>query len=777
MDEMKKKQMLATMVMLSLLQGSVYAKDSYYDEGKNVYYANGNKVVINDSDGYKGVFGNGCENCSAENINGANVTVNGGSLEGVYGACGYAEYMVKNNIVINDGSIGGVCGAYGNAEYMTENKVVINGGEVPLIQGFFNEADDAIIEKNNLIINGVSGVYDFMGIVAVSGNIRENKIIINKVSNNEPFDFWGVTVNGENKSCVTDNEIVVKAGNYDEFLGYCGGNSEIGDNKLTISGDTKVNKFLLYTTSGNNITGNVLTLDGNSQIDNAILLAVGSSESKINNNDLILKGNSDVASTQLYGYYAKETTDQSDGTVPGLGLAGIKMPAEHKDNSLIIDGWTGQKIGEVNYFDDIEFKNFEWNTAKKEKNALVVITGVNNVKEENIGTDLSETDININRTNDGKNGIKLNSEQTINTGDSMTLIYSANGLGDIKALAGGKKITTNLGVAAALDAVIEQSEDDKAVNLIAKEIKLTDQTMLVAENRAVAAAFINQGTDLIADSLDTLSHNGKYGVKTFAAVHGNRSKYDVNSDIKINGWSTIVGVGAENEHNGGDFSWGVFYENGSGNYRTFNKFNNEFFRGDGSLVYNGGGIAARYENAHGVYTEGSLRAGMLKSEMTDALSDGENKYGYKSESEYYGAHIGIGQIIPLTESSDLDVYGKFFHTYTEGDSFKVDTDEFEFDSINSDRLRVGARLTTNKENKFSTYYGLAYEYEFNGDAEMRAAGMKAPTQSLQGSSVMAEIGLNYQPTPDSPWSFDLNMRGYAGEREGATFNVQATYTF
>ena len=777
MDVMKKKQMLATLVMLSLLQGSVYAKDSYYDEEKNAYYANGNKVVINDGDVYKEVYGNGCEDCIAKNINGANVTVNGGSLDTVCGASGNAEYMVKNNIVINGGSVEGVCGASGNAEYMTENKVVINGGEVLLIRGFLNEADDAIIEKNNLIINGVSGVYDFMGIVAVSGNIRENKIIINKVSNNEPFDFWGVTVNGENKSCVTDNEIVVKAGNYGEFLGYCGGNSEIGDNKLTISGDTNVNKFLLYTTSGNNITGNVLTLDGNSQIDKAILLAVGSSESKINNNDLILKGNSDVASTQLYGYYAKETTDQSDGTVPGLSLEEIKMPAEHKDNSLIIDGWTGQKIGEVNYFDDIEFKNFEWNTAKKEKNALVVITGEKNVKGENIGTDLSETDININRTNDGKNGIKLNSEQTINTGDSMTLIYSANGLGDIKALAGGKKITTNLGVAAALDAVIEQSEDDKAVNLIAKEIKLTDQTMLVAENRAVAAAFVNQGTDLIADSLDVLSRDGKYGVKTFAAVQGNRSKYDVNSDLKINGWSTIVGVGSETEHNGGDFSWGVFYENGSGNYRTFNSFNNEYFRGDGSLVYNGGGIAARYENAHGVYTEGSLRAGMLKSDMDNALSDGENKYGYSSESEYYGAHIGVGQIIPLTESSNLDVYGKFFHTYTEGDSFNVADDEFEFDGINSDRLRVGARLTTNKENKFSTYYGLAYEYEFNGEAEMRAAGMSAPTQSLQGSSCMAEIGFNYQPTPDSPWSFDLNMRGYAGQREGATFNVQATYTF
>ncbi len=321
--------------------------------------------------------------------------------------------------------------------------------------------------------------------------------------------------------------------------------------------------------------------------------------------------------------------------------------------------------------------------------------------------------------------------------------------------------------------------DDGSVDFTVDTLKANSQIDLVAQTRAASAAFVNQGTDLISDSLDTISRDSNYGVKTFAAVHGNRSKYDVNSDIKINGWSVIAGVGnADKFDNGSEFSWGVFYENGSGNYRTYNEFNNEFFRGDGSLVYNGGGIAARYTNKNGVYTEGSLRAGMLKSDMDNALRDGAgNFYGYESESAYYCAHLGIGKIISLSESSDLDVYGKFFHTYTEGDSFKVANDEFEFDSINSDRLRIGARITNNKENKFSTYYGLAYEYEFNGDADMTAQGLKAPTQSLQGSSVMAEIGFNYQPTPTSPWSFDLNMRGYTGERQGGSFNVQATYTF
>lgn len=294
----------------------------------------------------------------------------------------------------------------------------------------------------------------------------------------------------------------------------------------------------------------------------------------------------------------------------------------------------------------------------------------------------------------------------------------------------------------------------------------------------MAAAFVNQGSELIADALDTLSRTDGYGVKTFAAVYGNHSKYDVNSDLKINGWSSIVGVGSEKQLAQGDFSWGVFYENGSGNYRTANSFNNEFFRGDGSLVYNGGGIAASYAKKSGSYTEASLRAGMLKSEMDNALKDITGAgYGYKSETAYYGAHLGIGKILTLNESTSVDVYGKFFHTYNEGDNFDVAGDKFEFDSITSDRLRLGTRYTVNKNNKWSSYYGIAWEYEFNGDADMKAMNKAVPTQSMQGSSYMAEIGLNYQPNTASPWSFDLSMRGYAGEREGFSGNVQAIYNF
>lgn len=468
------------------------------------------------------------------------------------------------------------------------------------------------------------------------------------------------------------------------------------------------------------------------------------------NSYISVKNNVNISNSNLYAYKDNDSSNNTQMRFSG-------------DAILTLDDWSGDVKGVYN-FNDINFNTINWDSG----GTVLNIT-------ENTETDsLANTKINIKSLNFA-GGTELTA------GESMTIISNNDSGKDLGIGTDKVNALSNFTVGVAIEGTgtAKVAADGNSVKYTLTEVKHLDQIDLVAENRAVAAAFVNQGTDLISDSLDTISRDSNYGVKTFAAVHGNRSKYDVNSDIKINGWSTIVGVGnADKFNNGSEFSWGVFYENGSGNYRTYNEFNNEFFRGDGSLVYNGGGIATRYTNKNGVYTEGSLRAGMLKSDMDNALRDGAgNFYGYESESAYYGAHLGVGKIISLNDSSDLDIYGKFFHTYTEGDSFKVAGDEFEFDSINSDRLRIGARITSNKENKFSTYYGLAYEYEFNGDADMTAQGLKSPTQSLQGSSVMAEVGFNYQPTPTSPWNFDLNLRGYAGERQGGSFNVQATYTF
>ena len=627
---------------------------------------------------------------------------------------------------------------FNNRNFLVYNVCRVENSEyIDLVIGGTNDSDNdtALAVKNNEIIVSNSNIQNLFGASSGKYDVQNNKVYL--LNNSYVSSVTGGYAE-ENKA--VGNEVYIKNSEASNPMGAISKGNDVCDNKLILENAI---------TKGIAAAGYAMRNDSN-VYGNAI------------GNGIIIKNDTNVQGGVAAGYVNggeainNFITISGDNNLSQAAVAGWYGDAKaHSGNRLNIDDFTG-KIKQVLCFDNINFENLNLN---KEKTLTI----------ETVGEGLDNTKIDI---------ISFAGGQNFEVGKTVGLLIVENKDSWDKSFKNlNKQTTTNAGVAQVITSDIYKDDITRTITAKVVKIERNPQTDLVASNRAVAAAFVNQGTDLIADSLDALSRDGKYGVKTFAAVHGNRSKYDVNSDLKINGWSTIVGVGSETEHNGGDFSWGVFYENGSGNYRTFNSFNNEFFRGDGSLVYNGGGIAARYENAHGVYTEGSLRAGMLKSDMDNALSDGENKYGYSSESEYYGAHIGIGQIIPLSESSDLDVYGKFFHTYTKGDSFKVDTDEFEFDSINSDRLRVGARLTTNKENKFSTYYGLAYEYEFNGDAEMRAAGLSAPTQSLQGSSYMAEVGFNYQPTPDSPWSFDLNMRGYAGEREGATFNVQATYTF
>lgn len=661
-----------------------------------------------------------------------NVTYDGETISDSYDS--YKNvYGNGHSFTITGGTIGNV---YGVGEYYYNDdasggNVTINGNAEVTDVVCGGRSDGIGAHHNTVNISDGSVTGKVFGGVSGSGQAHHN--IVNISGGSVSGAYGGRSVDRS----AYHNIVNISDGSVGYVRGGWSDNGEVYDNTVNISGIANVTGDVCggksdsydqsisceaydntVNISGGTVTGNVYgghVNDGGSVYDN----------------EVIISGSADIKNANLYG-----RSNNATGT----------------GNTLTIDGWSGSTQS-VQNFSDIAFKNISW----KNNGSILTITNQNGYT-----SDLTKTTIDTIHIAGGSN---------INVGESKTLINgNISSIGDVTD-------TFTAGVAReGLGSTIVNTNGEVAFKV--NSIKLSSQAVGAAQTRAASAAFVNQGTDLISDSLDTISRDDNYGVKTFAAVHGNRSKYDVADDIKINGWNTIVGVGnADKFDSGSEFSWGVFYENGSGNYRTYNRFNNEFFRGDGSMVYNGGGIAARYENKNGVYTEASLRAGMLKNELDNAMRDVNGSYGYETESAYYGAHIGVGKIISLSDSSDLDVYGKFFHTYTEGDSVTIADDKFDFDSITSDRLRVGARITSNKENKFSTYYGLAYEYEFNGDADMTAQGLRADTQSLQGSSVMAEVGFNYQPTPDSPWSFDLNMRGYAGERQGGSFNVQATYTF
>ena len=730
-----------------------------YGDNENANGSAINNGVIMSGGEVKEVAGGEAFEAGAE-VSGNYVNMSGGTAQNVYGGNTMYANATGNTVTISGNAVVTGSGDEGYVDSDPNHTKTKNFGVYGAHSGMNGSgantglgklSDNTVIIKDNAQVSNAYGAYSYGASevsgnkVEITGNVTVGQVnsVVNEVSGNVVGGYSATGSVDRNEVTIgrEDGELTVDA----EFVaGGHSGDGEATNNTVSLKDVTfKHNTEIYggYSDSGD-VSGNNVAISGKIEGENGAVVDIyaGHSESGIaDGNKITLNAGADVSKANLHGAVNGGTNNQ---LVIGKGVG--------------TNSWSGT-VNSVSNFSRIAFNNVKWEAGG------TVLTIADTQK-----SNLSDTILDVENVNfDANTEININESMKFvaskNPGENLDLTYSSD---EFKAHQGTESDITMV--------IDSETNEGKVVN-----ITISSQNNLLAENRAVAAAFVNQGSDLISDSLDTLSRDGNYGVKTFAAVYGNRSKYDVNSDIKINGWSVIAGVGSEKELQNGDFSWGVFYENGSGNYRTYNEFNNEFFRGDGSVVYNGGGIAARYEQNNGVYTEASLRAGMLKSEMDNALKDASgNSYGYDSDTAYYGAHIGVGKVISLTESTDLDVYGKFFHTYNDGDSMTIGNgNEYEFDSITSDRLRVGARITTNKENKFSTYYGLAYEYEFNGDADMRVGNMRAETQSLQGSSYMAEIGLNYQPSPESPWSFDLNMRGYTGERQGESFNVQATYTF
>ena len=330
------------------------------------------------------------------------------------------------------------------------------------------------------------------------------------------------------------------------------------------------------------------------------------------------------------------------------------------------------------------------------------------------------------------------------------------------------------GVALTVDGTIRQ--DGNTLLIDTSSVRASDQTAIATESRAASVAVVGRGSEAVTDSLDALRGSGE-GLDTFAAVVGSRSRYDTGSHVDVNGWNGIAGTAWTRELSSGTLRYGAFYENGGGSYDTFNTINGSSYRGSGDTVYNGGGLLLRWETRSGTYTEASLRAGMVKNEVGQALEFAGNRYGFKTENNYYGGHVGIGRIMERDDGDAWDIYGKYFHMHHEGDTVTIAGDEFAFDAVDSDRLRVGARYLDRKNDRFTGYYGVAWDYEFSGDTGGTANHHAMYTPSLKGSTLIAEIGFRGTPGGDSPWSFGVDLRGYAGEQEGLSGTVTAAYSF
>ena len=459
------------------------------------------------------------------NAPGDGSTVNG-NYSNVYGN--------GNAITIEDGVIEEIYGVGTDQNYnnvASGGNITINNGTIKSVYGGYSTDYNAI--KNYTTINNGSITGTVYGGFSSQADASDNHIIIDEVAVQAVEGGHAGYKGNANNNTVTIINGTITGANGGSLYGGKSFKSEANNNTVNISGGT-VNCKVAGGWGSAGASSNTVNISGgtiNTSNDNPGIYGGHSSTNNANENIVNISGG--TINVNIYGGFTagSGTTNENAITISNSAIiSNSKLFGGNKSgstgNTLTIDGWSGSTLS-IQNFSDINFNNIKW---------------------QNGGTVLNIT------KNDKANALantKLNYDNVTLTGN-FTAGVSIEGTG-----------TT------------EVASDGNSIKYTLTKVKHLDQINLVAENRAVAAAFVNQGTDLISDSLDTLSRDDSYGVKTFAAVHGNRSKYDVNSDLKINGWSTIVGVGNAAEFADGDeFSWGVFYENGSGNYRTFNEFNN-----------------------------------------------------------------------------------------------------------------------------------------------------------------------------------------------------------
>ena len=97
--------------------------------------------------------------------------------------------------------------------------------------------------------------------------------------------------------------------------------------------------------------------------------------------------------------------------------------------------------------------------------------------------------------------------------------------------------------------------------------------------------------------------------------------------------------------------------------------------------------------------------------------------------------------------------------------------------MNSERTRLGARVSYALSNKVTPYAGAAWEHEFDGKARASTNGLTIDAPSMAGDTGILEAGLTLKPSDDLPLSIDLGLQGFVGQREGVAGSFQARLAF
>lgn len=717
----------------------------------------------------------------------------GGVVKSIYGAYTKKGRVVGNSAEIYDGTVGADADDPFSSAFVAAGGYGTNGAE-----------------ENKVTIMGASTING----IAVGGLAEENAADGNTVEMNFGGSDAGALIGGLcYNGNASGNRVTVSYGTIGGRS--MPGNPYVGDNPFNIENVAVAGGMAKYKVMNNKVnirdckdetgvTGNIY--GGYSVNDHAEKNTVQIRNSTINGNiygGYSKGGNADQNTVQIqdstitgniYGGYAKVSA--SNNTVELIGNTTIAENSDHIYGGL----YGGSKItGETDY---------------KSNNNKLVLRLNNRIKVNKIA-DFQRYDL-IAPIDDnakerpyvhitGEDATVFNSGNIINVGvtngaklkpdDSIYLLQNNNGI------EGATNIQTNLNALGTDFTEVKGTlsvEDGKYLKYtVSGDPKMSEASKSFAETSEAQIIMINSASNLIVtkgivSAKAAAVNSSTEGTTTvtgetvpivvkavaftpFAAFGGSNMRYETGSHVDSRGWGLNVGFSRIIKYKDSELTLAPLVEYGRSTYDSYVDTNSFIYtdgHGNGKNQYLGIGLAVKNEYKNGLYYDGSLRFGRMKGDY-NGLDE------YDTASNYIAAHVGIGRIYKLDEKHDIDCYGQFFYSHQNGDTvtFKRGGYVYDFDPVNSYKLRLGARWSQKIGKAESIYAGLAVDYEFDSSATAHYNGMATPSPSLKGLSGMLELGWKQEPTKDNRLGLDLNVNGWQGKQRGVNFNAGITWAF
>lgn len=744
------------------------------------------------------------------------VFMSGGSVGGdVYGSSTKTQAF-KNNVEISGGTVGGSAySAYAEGLEASENTLTLSGGSVTgtLYAGY---AKNGTANQNQVTFSGGS-----LGADAYAGYARNgaegNTLLLSGnsvVPGNALAGFSQTTAATGNTLALKDHsEVKGNAAGGAVYMGSAANNTVLLQNNGQVDGkvygglqqlDPETQEMLdsadayieeirssdlpeekkaeqiaqvqarveyIQQASAGTAEGNQVLVNGGAIAGNIYGGAVNSAGDAVGNSVTFSSGYTTGA---IYGGYAAygnaldNTVTIKGGSLGGTSsLYGGRPGSEGTSSGNTLNLYTkGNTVENLDYFQTL---NFYVPQGTKAGETMLTVTKSANVSAAAVNAGVYDT-------------------TQLNPGEVINLVYNPNGI-----TTDGTSYSVMEGLDKVTDAsflertvLIKKQDPNTIVLYIPGDSKptLDPGTKVIPDERDTGTSLVNEGSDLaVNDGFESAlaaheagwleDHSIKAKFTPYVVLSGHNLRYNRKQNpVDTNGFNGELGfVKRSYEDDYIDTSM-PFLEYGNGNFTI----HYPTARADGGQHYAGAGILLRRDQNNGFHYEGMVRAGRFSGDMHGII--GSRRFGYNTSSNYFAAHLGLGKVY-TDDTNDYDWYGKVFYAHLGSDTVQIRTNagttQYQLDSVDSLRTRLGFRWTKHLDKETSSVYaGLGWDYEFKGEAKAYHGDYTTPAASLKGSSEFLELGWQSKDNKENPWGVDLRVRGWIGKKQGFTYTATIT---